>query len=421
MYIKNYSFTKAIYYLDNKYHLNLFKDKYKFYNNYKKYYNLNNKIKKNKKKLKNLNFISNYYFNNNLNNNKIKLNYLIKIRKIPIKLIKKFELGYCDYNDKLFNFFKKKKYKNKLLLNNGFFIKKEKKIINILNNSITFPIHDIYGSILGFGARKFSGKIKYINSYNNYNFKKSNILYGIFYTYKYIKKHNYCFLTEGYIDLISLYKINIKNVISTLGTNLSQNQVNILKKITKNIIILYDGDKAGILAIKNIIKILLKNSFNIKIFLLKNNYDIDDYIINKHKNNYTNKLIKKKILKNCINILIFFKKIYKYNKIKNINLKLLIIIKIIKYINLINNYLLKYLYIKKTSILFNININILMLQLISLNKNVFFEKKSLSYKNNIYIDIINYKYNYIKNFYKKNILYIKKKKYIYKKFNIYKI
>ncbi|WXB47322.1 MAG: hypothetical protein V9V01_00770 [Candidatus Shikimatogenerans sp. Tmey] len=86
---------------------------------------------------------------------------------------------------------------------------------------------------------------------------------------------------------------------------------------------------------------------------------------------------------------------------------------------MMKNYIQKYLYIKKVSILFNINKNILILQLISLNKNIFFEKKSLSYENNIYIDIINYKYNFIKNFYKKYIpnLNFKKKVIIYKKYN----
>ncbi|XBT18759.1 MAG: CHC2 zinc finger domain-containing protein [Candidatus Shikimatogenerans sp. Tcar] len=424
MYMRNYNFLKSVYYLNDKYHLNLFNNKNHYYNNYKKYCFFFKKKKCIIKKLRDINFISNYYLIKNLNKNKIKLNYLINIRKIPIKLIKKFKIGYCDDNINLFNILNNT-YKKKLLLINGFFIKKKKKIINILNNSITFPIHNIKGYILGYGAKKSFGKIKYLNSYTNYNFKKNNILYGLYFSNKYIIKYNYCILTEGYIDLLSLYKINIKNVVSTLGTNLSQNQINILKKITKNIIIIYDGDKAGILATKKIIKILLKNSFNIRIFLLKKKYDIDNYILNKNKNNYKNKFIKKKILKNCVNILSFFKKIYNYNKIKNKRKKSLIIIKILKYINIMDNYIYKYLYLKKMSKIFNINRNILILQFISLNKNNFLNK-SLDIKNNIYIDIINYKYNYIKNFYKNNnnikkkIIKKKNKNYIYKKFYIEK-
>ncbi|WXB47323.1 MAG: CHC2 zinc finger domain-containing protein [Candidatus Shikimatogenerans sp. Tmey] len=127
MYIKKYNFIKTIYYLNDKYHLNLFKKQYKYYNNYKKYYQILNKIKIIKEKINNINFILNYHFIKKLNKNKSKLNYLIKTRKIPINLVKKFNLGYCDYNDKSFDILKNQ-YKKKLLFNSGVFIKKKKNI-----------------------------------------------------------------------------------------------------------------------------------------------------------------------------------------------------------------------------------------------------------------------------------------------------
>ncbi|XBT18257.1 MAG: toprim domain-containing protein [Candidatus Shikimatogenerans sp. Tser] len=402
MYIKNYSFIKSVFYLNDKYNLNLFNNNLLIYKNYKNYCIEYNKFNILKNKIENINFILNCFFNFNLNKKYKK--YLIKVRKIPEKLISKFEIGYCDNdNKKIFNYFNIYNINKKNIINNNILFNNKNKLINLFNNSYTFPIHGKKGIILGFGARKLSGNIKYLNSYENIIFKKKNILYGLFFTHKYIEKYNYCFLTEGYIDLISLYKINIKNVVSTLGINISQEQINILKKITKNIIILYDGDNAGILATKNIINILFKNNFNVKIILLKKNYDIDDYIIKKQKQKYKDKDIKKKILKKCINIFEFYSKIYNYKK-NNIYNKY-IIMKILYCINNINNYILKYLYIKKMAKFFKFNKNILLIQLFYLNKKKYFKKKNFNIiYNNIYIDFINYKYNFIKKFYKIKLL-----------------
>ncbi|XBT18444.1 MAG: DNA primase [Candidatus Shikimatogenerans sp. Tduv] len=416
MYMENLSFFKSIIYLNDKYNLNIFKKNSTIYNNYKYYCYKYNKNLNIKRKIKNINYIYNIYFNKNLDEKKKK--YLVNTRKINTKYIKKFNIGGCNNNNNnvsnIINFFKINNIKKKDLFKYNILKKKNDKIINIFNNSIIFPIYNIKKEILGFGARKLSGYIKYINSYESIIFKKSNILYGLNYSYKYIQKYNYCIITEGYIDLISLFKINIKNVVSTLGINISKKQLNIIKKITKNIIIIYDGDKAGNLATLKLIKILLYHSFNIKIFLLKKNYDIDDYI-NKKYNKHSYKKIKKRILNKCLNFLIFFKKYFKYEKQKK-GKKYKIITKILKYINYVNNYIKKYMYINKISKIFNIKKSILLLQLLLINKNNYQNNKSLYNRNinNIYIDTINYKYNFIKNFYKKYIL--KKKKNIKKIF-----
>ncbi|XCC45363.1 MAG: toprim domain-containing protein [Candidatus Shikimatogenerans sp. Ttur] len=423
---KKITFIETINFLIQKYNLNINN------NNFNYHYNLDEKIL-------NLNTLCNYFFIKNLKNNKKKIKYLIKKRKINKKLIIKFQLGSFDYNtNKLLLFLKKNNINNNLLFNSGFLIKKKNKIFNIFQNSIIFPIYNKLGYILGFGAKKFNNKIRYINCYENKIFKKKKILYGIYYSQKYIIQYNYCIITEGYIDFISLYRINIKNVIATLGVNITNYQINQIKNLTKNIYIIYDNDYAGINGTKKIIKLLLKNNFNIKIFLLKKNYDIDKYIIKNKKKN-----IKKNIKKKSVCFMLYLLKIYKYNIIKNIQIKYFIIKKIIKYINIIDSYICKYFYIKKLSKILKINKFILLKELLKIdkkNKIIFYKQNFSNYKKKkkkkknflekyiikyIIIYSIQYfifkknkkEYKYILLFFKnKNIKFFNKKyKYIYKK------
>ncbi|XBT18832.1 MAG: DNA primase [Candidatus Shikimatogenerans sp. AspAUS03] len=368
---KRISFIETIKYLIFKYNINITNNNYNYNYFNTKNYKINNE-------LLNINNISNIYFKNNLKKNKKKYNYLINKRKINKKIIYKFELGSFNYNTiKLIKFLEKNINPNNknLLFNNGFLLKKNNTILNLFINSIIFPIHNKLGYIIGFGAKKFNSNIKYINSYKNPLFEKNKILYGLYFSYKYIIKTKYCILTEGYMDLLSLYKKNIKNVVATLGINLSKYQLKQIKNLTKKIIIIYDGDKAGILGTKNIIKILLKNNFIIKVFLLKNNNDIDQYILlNKNKN------IKKEIKTKSINFLYFLLKIYHYKKKKIYN-KYYIIKKIIIFINYCKSYINKYLYLQKISKILNINIYILYKELINLN----YKNKILLYNNTTYL------------------------------------
>ncbi|WGH24795.1 MAG: DNA primase [Candidatus Shikimatogenerans bostrichidophilus] len=341
MYIFNYNYYQAINYLINKYY------KYNIKNiNFKKNNNLY-------KKENNFLFIINKILINInklyvkfLFNNKKVYKYLIK-RNLNKKTIKKFNIGYSPSNISIKSFFIKNKIKfNDYILNNiGIFTIINKKFYYLFKNRIMFPIKNINGNIIGFGGRNFDLSVKinkYINSRNNLFFNKSKILYGLYETNKYISINNSCYIVEGYMDLLSLYNANIKNVVATLGTNISQYHIDLIKKYTDNVILLYDGDNSGIDAvIKNII-IFFKNDINIRLFYFKDNEDPSSYIQhNKLKNNINNYF-----LKNSKNFIDYFFIIYK-KELNDPFLKYKLLSILLKKILYINNNIVKEFYIQK--------------------------------------------------------------------------
>ncbi|WGH24610.1 MAG: DNA primase [Candidatus Shikimatogenerans bostrichidophilus] len=334
MYILNYNYFQAIKYLSNKYN-NEFKIKNYLYNKKNFFLFKINKILNNINKL----------FQKFLFNNKKVYKYLLK-RNLNKKIIKKFGLGYSPSNLSIKLFFIKNKivFNNKILKNLGIFTNINKKFHYLFRNRIMFPIKDINGNIIGFGGRTLNLSIrinKYINSKNNLFFNKSNILYGLYENHKYISKNNLCYLVEGYMDLLSLYNANVKNVLSTLGTNISSNHINKIKKYTNNVILLYDGDTSGInAAIKNI-EIFFKYDINIRLFYFNNNEDPSSYI-NKIKNK---KNINNILLKNSKNFIDFFFIIFK-NEIYDPFKKYKLLSKLLNKILYINNNIVKEFYIQ---------------------------------------------------------------------------
>ncbi|WGH27102.1 MAG: DNA primase [Candidatus Shikimatogenerans bostrichidophilus] len=339
---------------------------------------------------------------NNLKNN----NYIQKIlfkRGFNNYIINKFSIGYSNiYNDLTNIILVKKKINKKLIKNCGLFIIKNNNIYDRFRNRIMFPIKNIYGNTIGFGGRIINDNIKYckyLNSPNNIIYNKSKILYGLFEAKKYIIKYNLCYIVEGYTDVMSLYQNGLKNVISTTGTTINSYQIKIIKKYTKNIILLYDGDKAGQKSSLRNINIFLKENINIKFFYFKNYYDPSSFLLKKKIKN-----IKKYFLKRSINFLQFRIKLFK----KNLNdpfKKYILIKKIIKNINNISNNIIKEIYLQKISKIFNIKIN-----------NIIYEKNKIDNKNNNinYLKKKNYNNYYYFNNYNNNnnnnnYLYKKKK------------
>lgn len=299
-------------------------------------------------------------------------------RNICNDSIKKFEIGYANNNWNEFTTYALNKgFKLKILENSGLSIIKNNKNIDRFRNCIIFPIKNIFGKTLGFGSRFISldHKFKYLNSPDSIIYKKGKNLYGIYESKKYIVKKNFCYLVEGYIDVISLHQIGIKNVVAILGTSITNDQILLIKKFTKNIIILYDGDQAGIKAAIKSIDLLLNNNLNIKIVTFNNSEDPDSFI---QKNN----IFKfKQFIKNNIKNFIKFKiNIYLNNNKNDIQKKKKLIKSIIKSISIIKNNIDRELYIQETSRLINININSLYQELyyelnkkkyIINNKNIF--------------------------------------------------
>ena len=235
------------------------------------------------------NFAKEYYKNNLWNTfegEKIGLSYL-ENRGIKKEYIKKFELGFSLNSwDEFLNYAKKKGYSNEALEKSGLIISKSydgdenRKLYDRFRSRLIFPIHNIYGKIVALAGRIFN-KIenvpKYINSPETDIFYKGNILYGIYQGKNSIKELDNCYLVEGYTDVISLHMIGIKNVVASGGTSLTGNQIKLLKRFTKNITIIFDGDKAGIAASLRSIDIILDQGLNVKIVILPNNEDPDSF------------------------------------------------------------------------------------------------------------------------------------------------
>ena len=121
-----------------------------------------------------------------------------------------------------------------------------------------FPIQNNFGQIIGFGGRIIDNQsIKYMNSPESFIFNKGNELFGVYQNKDYIKKNNQVILVEGYMDVIRLYQIGIKNVVAALGTAVTEKQIKKLFQLSDYQIYCFDGDSAGIKASQRLLKLLL--------------------------------------------------------------------------------------------------------------------------------------------------------------------
>jgi DNA primase len=147
-------------------------------------------------------------------------------------------------------------------------------------NRIMFPIFDSRGRILGFGGRALDENTmpKYINSPETYIYTKGRHLYGLNFAREFIKKKNYAVIVEGYFDLIMPFQNDIKNIAATLGTALTVEQIALLKRLTKNVIMVYDSDKAGEAATLRGLDLLIREDMNIRIAVLPKGSDPDSFV-----------------------------------------------------------------------------------------------------------------------------------------------
>lgn len=146
---------------------------------------------------------------------------------------------------------------------------------------IIFPIFSPNGRVIAFGGRIFSGETnaaKYLNSPESPVYSKRKSLYGLFHSKDEIRKLDRAILVEGYMDLISLYQAGVKNVVASSGTSLTDAQVQLLSRFTKNVLVLFDADSAGEKAVLRSIEILLKQNFEVKIISLPKGEDPDSFI-----------------------------------------------------------------------------------------------------------------------------------------------
>ena len=202
-------------------------------------------------------------------------------RKISTDMIKKFELGYSlDKWDSLYKFLIKNQFSDDNIIKAGLILENNNKKYDRFRNRVIFPIHNLSGKTIAFGARILAEdkkQPKYINSPETSLYIKSNTLYGLYQSKNEIRKLDNCFLVEGYTDVISLFQIGIENVVASSGTSLTTNQIKLISRYTKNITILFDGDKAGVAASLRGMDLILENDMNVEIVSFPEGDDPDSY------------------------------------------------------------------------------------------------------------------------------------------------
>lgn len=203
-------------------------------------------------------------------------------RKIKSSTIKTFGLGYLPQNNVLVNHLKEKKVDLEKAIYLGLIGKNEKgNLFDKLYDRIIFPIFSTNGRIVAFAGRVLKDNeniSKYINSPESKIYYKGKILYGLFFAKEEIRKSEIAIVVEGYMDLISLYQNNIKNVVAVSGTALTEDQIQLLSRYTKNVVLLFDADTAGVKASMRSIELLLKHNLNIKIAVLPEGEDPDSFV-----------------------------------------------------------------------------------------------------------------------------------------------
>lgn len=202
-------------------------------------------------------------------------------RGLSEETIRKFGLGYSDkYSDDLYRFLKTKKYSDELLRESGLFNVDEKHgMYDKFWNRVIFPIMDVNNRVIGFGGRVMGdGKPKYLNSPETKIFDKSRNLYGL--NAARTTRKNYLIVCEGYMDVISMHQAGFTNAVASLGTALTSGHASLLKRYTKEVLLLYDSDEAGIRAALRGIPILREAGVNSRVVNLKPYKDPDEFIKN---------------------------------------------------------------------------------------------------------------------------------------------
>lgn len=205
-----------------------------------------------------------------------------KERGFSAEIIQAFELGYSPkQRNALTEAAEKKGYSQTILEAAGLSMYKEGLPgIDRFRERVMFPIQSFSGRTLGFGARILRNDLKtakYLNSPETEIYQKSKILYGIYQSKQAILKENECLLVEGYTDVISLHQAGVKNVVSSSGTALTPEQIRLIKRLTPNVVLIYDGDEAGIRASFRGIDLILEQELNVKVLLLKDGDDPDSF------------------------------------------------------------------------------------------------------------------------------------------------
>src|SRR5690242_7095664 len=207
--------------------------------------------------------------------------YLVQ-RELSEETQKAFRLGYApDSWDALSIYLRQKGATQQQLERSGLVVKKEDgpNSYDRFRGRLMFPILDVQGRPIAFGGRTLKNEdAKYVNSPETAAYVKGRNLFGLSLTRDEIRRQGFAILVEGFLDLIVPYQFGVKNVVASLGTALTDAQAKLLSRFARKVVVNYDGDRAGIQAAKKSIEILLAEDIEVKVLVLPDNADPDEFI-----------------------------------------------------------------------------------------------------------------------------------------------
>lgn len=237
--------------------------------------------------------LTNKYYQNNIKSiyGKSAIKYLHD-RKIDDDIINTFEIGLSMNDNNISKLLTNKGFDKNDLIDIGLCGIKDNFVYDVFRNRIMFPLYNTLGQVVGFSGRIYNGEddSKYVNSKESIIFKKGMLLYNYHRALQFARDERKIIVVEGFMDVIRLYTIGIKNVVATMGTAITKEHAELIKKLSKNVVLCFDGDKAGEKATKSAIEALERIGVNPKIIRLEDDLDPDDYIIKKGKEAYLNHL-----------------------------------------------------------------------------------------------------------------------------------
>lgn len=272
-------------------------------------------VKQNKqtnKELYDIYDISSKLYINNLNTNYgLSAKEYLHNRDINDELIKEFQIGLSlNEKDLLTKVLVKKGFSSKDMIDSGLILKNDYGYSDMYVGRIMFPLYDVSGRIVGYSGRIYNKEdtSKYINTRETKIFKKGEILYNYHRAKESCRKKNQVIITEGFMDVIRCHSVGITNVVAAMGTAITKEHIILIRKLARDIILCFDGDKAGAKATESCINMLLENKITPKIVRLEENLDPDEYIRKYGKEKFIAKL------ENPINIMDFKLSYLKSNK-----------------------------------------------------------------------------------------------------------
>ena len=287
----------------------------------------------------------------------VALSYL-KERNFNDEIIQKFEIGYSvNAKDNFSKAAIHAGYKLNFLEKTGLTIVKENENIDRFRGRVVFPIRSMSGRILGFGGRILGSSkniAKYINSPESLIYQKSKVLYGIFESKQSIVKNDNCFLVEGYTDVIKMHQCGISNVVASSGTALTENQIRLINRLTKNITVVFDGDAAGSRAALRGIDLILEQGMNVKICNLPEGDDPDSFVSNKNLEE-----VQSYLNKNSKDFIVYKASLLLDDSENDPVKKAAVIRDMVESISKISDYIKRELYIKECSRIMNISEQVL--------------------------------------------------------------